>query len=184
MRDCDFIHDSIDDWIEGLLENSAQVRFDEHLAICHRCAAFAEAERQITHDLAALSGIASRIAHEGETRVPTKGHTWTIRRIAAAITLFVVGGTSAVVMMRQAIRSGSSTAPVVSRVAPAEPSAPTTSFTLPEGDTRLSVRVDSDNPRVHMYWIYETVSAPDASADHEAPGDTGPGGAAPDTNRS
>lgn len=184
MHDCDFIRENFDDWSDGLLDGAEAARFDEHVTGCERCAAFVAEERRIGLDLAALNSIANRIAHEGPTTAPAARRRRSGWRIAAAIALFAVGGYVVTLVSRRASNSDESKTPAVAHVDTVGPAAVQTSFILPEGDTRLSVRVASDNPRIHMFWIYETVSAPSASADREPPGDIGPGNAVPDTSRS
>lgn len=185
MRDCEFVHAHLYDWLDECLDDADLSRFDAHIAACDACATRIGRERRIMRELAALNTIGNRIAHEGVGAAPaTPPRSWRAWRIAATIAL-LIGGGYAIRGWRASIGPQSPNAnpsAVANRID--EPAQAFTTFSLPQDDTRLSVRIPSDDAQIHIFWLYET-EAPAIQPKPDPMNDEGPAdGNAPSPNRS
>lgn len=182
MRDCDFVISNLGDWTDGLLDDVSLVRFNAHVKACDACAKRVADERQLSNDLAVLNAIGNRIAAEGATETPVRrmNRGW---RVAAAFA--VLAGSSYVatslIGKKETNREGAeSNAVAVNRDGDnGVPAEIKTTFTLPKDDTRLSVRIPSEDPHIHVFWLYTTAPANDTAAPQPADNDIAPGNAAP-----
>ncbi|MCA9256451.1 MAG: zf-HC2 domain-containing protein [Phycisphaerales bacterium] len=176
-RDCDHFRARLDDWLDGTIEDADRSRIEAHLADCQACASMASAERRLTMDLSILNDLGNRIAHQAVEAPPqTKPRTrFNPGRIAAAVAILVGGGYAAVQFATRTpgVKESSDIDVNVESPAPIQ-----TTFMMPRDDTRMSVRMPSENPRVHIVWLYDT--APDVAADAPIENESeGAGSAAP-----
>jgi len=176
--DCDHFNRRIDDWLDGTLEDADRSRIDAHLAACSSCASMAAAERRMATDLSMLNDVGNRIAHQGVAAPPesTPRRRLNPVRIAAALAILVGGGYAAIHFATRtpSVNDSSDIAANVEESGPIK-----TTFMMPRDDTRMSVRMPSDNPRVHIVWLYDTapaVAAVDSPVENEG---EGPGPATP-----
>lgn len=182
MSECEFITARLDDWLDGTLDGASRVRFEAHIAACERCAGVVARERQLAADLAGLNDIGNRIALEAAGMpLPKRKKTGGLR-VAAAIAILFAGGYAATLLWRPSQTGpAAQEAKVAQGGKPAEPPV-TTTFMLASGDARLSVRMPSDDPKVHVFWLYETASPP--AGNDAANNEIEPGHAEPAPNRS
>lgn len=183
MRDCEFVQTHIDDWLDGGLDLTSADRFDDHIAACESCRALVEREHLISLDLESLGGAANRIAQDGQIAEHPPHRRRRVWPAAAAIVLLVSGGYVATWLTKDtpAERNGNGR-DIVRKPVDAEPIQ--LSIVLPDDDSRMTVRMPSDDPQVKIIWLYETTQTRSNSPGDADSENAGPGDAVPMMNRS
>jgi anti-sigma factor RsiW len=184
MMPCSDIRAGLDDWLDGLLDESTREVIEVHLAECPACAEFFARQRRLHQDLHALSHIADRIAstvpavsrrkQAATQRVVRTQRTW------IQILLPVVSWSAAAVLVL-AIGLGGYYASVRERgphplPGPLADNTPVPPPAQPEQVVAVSVLVgqlavpmESTDPRIHVYWVYqETGFAEDSASTNDA----------------
>lgn len=156
---CEEVMEGLDDWLDQALDARLRANVDVHLASCESCRREFARHRALADDLHVLGRIADRIvdapAHSGSWRA-----RWTrIGRVAAILAIAV--GAALVGWNRmnhgaaaRFVEKGSIAGPIEpipdshKRLARFE-------FEPSEPNRHMVVSVESDNPRVHIVWLYE-----------------------------
>ena len=185
MGDCQFVEAHMDAWLDGELDAAATARFERHVTACPACAERIRLERSISADFETLGHIAGRIAHEGAVADAAPRRRFRVWRAAATIALVVGAGYAATMLIRSA--SNPKNGQLARTVEPDDEAnqAPIRlSMSLADDDTRLSVRMPSDDPRVHIIWLYETEPPRSGASDDAGTGEVTPGNGSPLANPS
>ncbi len=166
--DCQDISDCMDDALDGVFADDERRAFDAHLESCMACRAAVSAERQLLSDLATLGAVAERIADDVTDIQPSAGfiasRRWLrIGNIAAAIALIVTASflvprtQTATTVPDSSSRATSDDASV--------PNVKVEPLVYIDDDTQLAIRMSSENEKMHIYWLYETVQLNDEPAE-------------------
>lgn len=162
MNTCGTYREQIDLRLDGMLDAVLDARLSAHLAQCAGCRRYIAAQQTLSGDLATLSRAADVLAAPRTIqthKMPDRLHAG---RVAAAIALAVLCTWTFVrrAPIHPNIRSASvavqqaEDAPVLSTpiqfAASVEPL---------DGATRFAIPLETDNPRVHMVWLYDTVAS-------------------------
>ena len=168
MSTCDDTRAACDDWLDGAADSSLMADIDAHLAACEGCAQYFGRLKTLEDNLALLGDAADRLADAAGTPAPMKRLTWRPLIAVAAVLMFGFatllrhqdrGSEDA---RRLADLSGMAIDDVVSD--------PDPGFHITVPDDRLALPIESDNPRIHIVWLYHETSPPDETAD-ESTGD-------------
>jgi hypothetical protein len=175
----------LDDWLDGLLPGEAADEIRDHLSFCHDCRALFERHRAVAEDLLTLDAVAHRIADS-----PAAGRRGAVRplrwisaagAVAAALLLsaYALWNRSAPSELDSPAHptliagSGKKPAPSRSRLS-SVPGAATTRVTLAASDRRIVQNMETEDPRIHVVWLYDTVAPPQNNESPIAP-TTAPG---------
>lgn len=179
MNTCEMTLLKLDDWLDGMLDESDRAAIRAHMAECEACrAAFCAAET-LQANLCVLGAAADAIASTPRVqRRHVAISRATLWRIAAALVI-AAGGFWAARLTMNAQRTGRGSANDAQRpvqLSPAHQVAALEVETSPRDDVRVSadgdvmaVRIKSSNPRVHIVVLYPTTPA--ASATPTPPAD-------------
>jgi len=178
MLGCEKNRVRLDDWLDGLLDESARGEVNDHLAFCDECRALFKRELELQGDLVELGALGDEIA-TGESRSASK-RSWRFGRFAATVAAAVIligTGTLLTRSLRSARESGSVENPVPSIAASDHP--------LPLGDLMVSridsnrvnikgggpecvaVNVQTSNPKIQIVWLYGECQSPAIPAKDE-----------------
>lgn len=171
--DCETCRRRLDDYLDGALAGAERRLVDTHLEACSRCRAEFDRFRLMDEDLCSLGVAADRLAAAESGARPARSHrAWW--RVAAAVAI-AVGLAAVGVRHGPALRQpdtqrgdrvisdgGSADSPVQGGRTTKEIGG--SGFCIVQKDRRIAVRMRSENPRVHIVWLYESV-APDVDAD-------------------
>mgnify|MGYP001242791101 CR=1 FL=1 len=182
MTPCQDIQSRMDDWLDDLLAPNERDQIEAHLTTCRECREFFDAHRVLAADLLALSQAADRIvaAPRGPEQTAVR---WLRGWRAAAAVLLAVGTLIAAMQFARSSRSPQlvehiSEGPgAVIEVAEIEPpvAIPESRPVIDVGANRMPVRMETQNPRIHLVWIYDRPSAPTDPAEAESNDDNNPG---------
>lgn len=177
MTQCDDIRAGLDDWLDDLLEDSVREAIETHLAECEDCALYFERHESLAGDLLMLGRAADRIADA--TTTMTMATTAAPRRFrlsptisAAAGILLLVGAGSYFAQQwlgetrNQQLAMNEENHGEIGPIA--EPPGPTPrepTFDLTTPENRLARHVESDNPRIHIVWLYDEIRPATDTAD-------------------
>lgn len=171
MDPCSEFQERFDDWLDDCLSATDRAAFEGHLKTCDACRRFFDYHDALANDLKALGRAADRMAATRTTARPVSRHKIGILQIAAVIVLFIVPGM--IIKRVWFDRVGQPTQVVSndprerSEEKPDDPGdqsarpSDSSGFHFSHDDDRLAVRMKSDNPRVHIVWLYDTVPFPD-----------------------
>lgn len=162
MNICDEIRERFDDWLEDSLSDANRKTIEGHLKACDACRRFFNYHETLANDLMALGRAADRMAATRTAAKPVSRHKIGALQIAAVIVLFIVPG---MIIKRVWFDRFGQPTQVVSndpRERAEENSTLNPSeFQFSHDDNRLAVRMKSDNPRVHIVWLYDTIPSPE-----------------------
>ncbi len=177
MMGCEKTRIRLDDWLDGLLDESARGEVNDHLAFCDECRALFKRQLDLQGDLVELGALADRIA-TGESRTASR-RSWRVGRVAAtaaAAIMLVWAGTHFARSWRIAQEPGRGESPVLPIAASEQP--------LPLGDLMVSridanqisikggpecvaVNVQTSNPKIQIVWLYGECQSPATPAKDE-----------------
>lgn len=170
MLGCEKNRVRLDDWLDGLLDESARGEVNDHLAFCDDCRALFKRHLDLQGDLVELGALGDEIA-TGESRSASR-RSWRFGRFAATVAAAVIligTGTLLTRSMWSAREPGSAENPVPSIAASDQP--------LPLGDLMVSridanrislkggpecvaVNVQTSNPKIQIVWLYGECQSP------------------------
>lgn len=173
MARCTEIRERFDDWLEGRLPAADRTVIEDHLRACDGCRRFFDEQAALAGDLLALGCAADRMAAGRAAVKPVSPRRVDVLQIAAVIVLFIVPG---MIIKRVWFDRGDEPAQVVSNRpppaasgvhdtgdAPTHPAEP--AFSVSTDEDRLAVLMSTENPRIHLVWLYDTVRPPEET-DH------------------
>ncbi len=179
---CDTVRGHLADWLDDAVDPAVGAAIESHLSACESCRAQFERHRTLAGDLLLLGEVADRMADAGPrvgALAPRGRWQWLIR-IAAAV-VFAVGTSWAVwsVLQRddgaqQVVRVPDADQPRDDRAIDDAPARSSFRLAMADGDTRMVVPVKSENPRIHIVWLYDTISPSGAMPTEASPDDTAP----------
>ncbi len=156
---CERVMDHLDDWLDEALDARLRSAVDAHLAGCESCRREFARHRALADDLAVLGRIADRIVDAPVQRTLRRVRWTRIGKVVAVLAIAVGAALAGWSQMnhrapRQVadrdrnVPAGTPTsdenrAPTRFEYEPAEPS------------RHMVVVVKSDNPRIHIVWLYE-----------------------------
>ncbi len=175
---CDDIRARLNDLLDNELSAGEHERIQAHLRECAACREFFARYETLQKDLSVLARAADRIAARPVAAGTRARHRWPPIR-AAAVVLLAAGIGSAAYFMRPSadrelivrdepgtihgLQLVDSEGSVPDRV----PGDDAFHLNLADKDDRLAVRMATENPRVHIVWLYGDPPA-DESTDDEA----------------
>lgn len=176
MTQCDNIRAGLDDWLDDLLDDHVREAIETHLAECEQCALFFSQHKSLADDLLNLGLAANRIADTTTTTTTTAAAPRRVRLSptlsAAAVILLLVGVGSYIAQQWHSETPNQQfamneehhdeTNPI------AEPLGPTPrkpAFDLTTSENRLARHVESDNPSIHIVWLYDEIRPATDTAD-------------------
>ncbi len=177
MTQCDDIRAGLDDWLDDLLEDSVREAIETHLAECEDCASYFERHESLADDLLMLGRAADRIADTTTTTMTTAAVPRRFRLSptinAAAGILLLIGAGSYVAQQWLDETQNQHVAindPNQGEIDPiTEPPGTTHTrkplFDLTTPENRLARHVESDNPRIHIVWLYDEIRPATDTAD-------------------
>lgn len=157
---CHDISMRLDDYLDGELSCDESIQWETHVAQCDDCRAASIEAQRLIDDLAMLGAIAEHQAgNSNRSTVPAKIQRrsgWLrFGTIAAAIALFV--SASFLIPAGDPIKSNTHRL-VPTRTAPASIATGKNQTRIEFDDcARMAIRLPSDNDRIHIYWMYDTV---------------------------
>lgn len=161
MNACTACREQIDLRMDGMLDASLQSQLADHLSMCAACRRYDAAQGALSGDLSALSRVAEVLA---APRVPARrwAPNWMHTGKVAAALAFAVLCTWTFVR-QPSIRHQSAPAPVpiTSADNPSDVPPPirfAVSVDPVDEDKRFTIPIQTDNPRVHIVWLYDSVS--------------------------
>lgn len=166
MADCESIKRQIDDYLDDRLDSAALRAFERHVAECSECQSTVINERSLIGNVSALGVLADRIAAAPVAPVELPSKRLGAWRVAAAIVVFAAIGLGAYQFgTRKFTRSKLTDNSGNHLDMPHEGVHSSTTIdlekayvTLEGGDDRLAVQVASDDPHVHVIWLYDVAS--------------------------
>ncbi len=174
MSSCDDIRAECDGWLDGTADTILEADIDAHLAACEDCAQYFGRQRTIEDDLAILGDAADRLADAAGTPTPKKRLTWRPLVAVAAVLMF---GFVALLrhqnrgsedIRRRADHAGTTNGDLGSDQGPG--------FHITVPDDHLALPIESDNPRIHIVWLYhETLPPGDTAGENAGDAATQPG---------
>ena len=183
MKTCDDIRQQFDPWRDGDLTNDAQAEVGSHLDQCAKCRRWFDAATQLGGDLKVL-GLAADRACRVEVRRSDKPDSSESRpgwrrldalarrsRVAAAIIVLCSVTWLMTARRESLVQPGSrpsTRAAEPARPTPVEPET-ATFVSLSGNDARWVAPVQSDNPRIHIVWVYGDAAAPTQSEPSDDP---------------
>ncbi len=179
---CDTVRGHLDDWLDDAVDPVVGAAIESHLSACDSCRAVFERHRKLAGDLLSLGSVADRMAEAAPRggALGSRGRWQWLIRIAAAV-MFAAGTSWAVwsVLQRDQGAQQVVQAPDPDQShddSPIDDAPARSSFRLAmaDGDTRMVVLVKSENPRIHIFWLYDTISPSAAMPTEASPGDTAP----------
>lgn len=172
MSACDAYRDQIERRVDGLRDAEFEASLAAHLSRCRECRDYEQAQRALSVDLTVLSRVAHELTAPSVAANPTGSGWIRIATRAAAIALVILG-TWTIVRKPNAMPiapssppiAGTSNAPQLERrpirfAAHVEPLNATTRFAVP---------IETDNPRVHVVWLYDSLNEIQEPAPASAP---------------
>lgn len=174
MSSCDDIRAACDGWLDGTADTSLEPDIDAHLAACEDCAQNFGRLRAIEDNLAILGSAADRLADAAGTPTPKKRLTWRPLVAVAAVLMF-----GFVALLRQQDRGSEDIRQfaengVTAKVDVVSDQGPGFHITVP--DDHLALPIESDNPRIHIVWLYhETLPPGDTAGENAGDAATQPG---------
>ncbi len=168
MSPCDDIRSACDGWLDGTADTSLKVDIDAHLAACEDCAQYFGRLRAIEDHLAILGSAADRLADAAGTPTPKKRLTWRPLIAVAAVLMF-----GFVALLRQQDRGSEDIRRLADHAGTTNgdlgsDQGPSFHITVP--DDRLALPIESDNPRIHIVWLYHKILPPGDTAGESAGG--------------
>ncbi len=162
MRPCDDIRAACNDWLDGTADPSIEADIDAHLAACEDCAQYFGRLRTIEDNLAILGRAADRLADAAGTPTPNKRLTWRPLIAVAAVLMF-----GFVALLRHQNRGLEDIHQLAENTGTADgdvgsDQGPGFHITVPDG--RLALPIESDNPRIHIVWLYHETLPPGETA--------------------
>ncbi len=179
---CDTVRGHLDDWLDDAVDPVVGAAIESHLSSCHACRAEFTRHRKLAGDLLSLGRVADRMADAGQGvgAIASRGRWQWLIRIAAAV-MFAAGTSWAVwsVLQRddgvqQVVRAPDADQSHDDRPIDDAPARSSFRLALAEGDTRMVVPVKSENPRIHIVWLYDSISPSAAMPTEASPDDTAP----------
>jgi anti-sigma factor RsiW len=170
---CDETRAFFEDWLDGLLDDETRTRFNAHIETCRECRDFLSQRRALADDLLMLGRAADALADAGVPKTVPRLLRWRSWSIVAATVLFFLtaglyfsefrhlGGTGSGISGPEP----SSTNAANERSRASSASDRDFGVTCPDGC--MLVPMTSDNPRIHIVWLYERTVLPVASVDGE-----------------
>lgn len=156
---CETVNDHLDAWLDESLDARLRSAVDEHLAECDSCRREFARHRALADDMFVLGRIADRIvdapAHDRRRRA-----RWIrVGKFAAVVTIAIgaaLAGWSWAI--RGVPRQFADNVPIAPAPAP-NPEEHTAlcrfEYEPPDPGRQMVVSVKSDNPRIHIVWLYE-----------------------------
>jgi hypothetical protein len=162
MSTCDDIRAACDDWLDGTADPSLEADIDAHLAACEDCAQYFGRLRAIEDNLALLGDAADRLADAAGTPAPKKRHAWRPLIAVAAVLMF-----GFVALLRHQKQGQEGIPQLAERTGTTKHDLgsdrdPDFHMTVP--DDRLALSIESDNPRIHIVWLYQETLPPGDTA--------------------
>ncbi|MBE7507400.1 MAG: zf-HC2 domain-containing protein [Planctomycetia bacterium] len=170
MMGCEKTRIRLDDWLDGLLDESARGEVNDHLAFCDECRARFKRHVDLQGDLVELGVLADRIA-TGESRIASS-RSWRVGRVAvtaAAAVMLVWAGTHFARSWRIAQEPGSVESPVLTVAASEQPlplgdlmvsRIDATQISIKGGPECVAVNVQTSNPKIQIVWLYGECQSP------------------------
>lgn len=161
MNACATCREQIDLRIDGMLDASLQSQLADHLSQCAACRRYDATQRALSGDLSALSRVAEVVAAprvSARRWAPNWMHTG---KVAAALAFAVLCTWTFV--RKSSIKLNESPAPVARDSTGDDPSTrPPVRFAVSveptEAASRFAIPIETTNPRIHMVWLYDSVS--------------------------
>jgi len=176
---CGEIRERFDDWLEDSLSDADRKTIEGHLKACDACRRFFDYHETLANDLMALGRAADRMAAGRTAAKPVSHDRIRPLQVAAIIALFIVPG---MIIKRVLFDQVGQPTQVVSNDprerAEERPDDPgdqsarppdSSDFHFSHDDDRLAVRMKSDNPRVHIVWLYDTIPPPEDGGNENNP---------------
>ena len=166
---CERVMDRLDDWLDEALDARLRSAVDAHLAGCDSCRREFARHRALADDLVVLGRIADRIV-DAPVQRPLRRVRWT--RIGKVVVVLAIA-VGAALAGRNWMNQGTLTQvvdyePIVPDGAPTsvENMVPTRfEYEPAEPGRHMVVAVKSDNPRIHIVWLYENTLGKQALPD-------------------
>ncbi len=182
MMTCDTVRGHLDDWLDDAVAPAVGAAIESHLSACESCRAEFARHRKLAGDLLSLGRVADGMADSGPRvgALGARGRWQRLVRIAAAV-MFAAGTSWAVwsVLQRdegaqQVVKAPDADQPHDDRAIDDAPAGSSFWLALAEGDTRMVVPVKSENPRIHIVWLYDSIPSSGATPTEAWPSDTAP----------
>ena len=172
MNACAACREQIDLRMDGMLDASLQSQLADHLAQCSACRQYDAAQQALSGNLSALSRVAELLAAP-QLQQSRKTSNWMHTGKVAAALAFAVLCTWTFVR-QPSNHHPPGPAPVTINSPDNVSDAPppirfAASVDLVDEDDRFTIPIQTDNPRVHMVWLYDSVSPVVDSAPSSAP---------------
>ena len=158
MNACAACREQIELRMDGMLEAALAAQLDSHLSQCTACRRYDEAQQALTGNLNALSRVAESLAAPQNRETSTAPRWIHAGKVAAALA-FVVLCTWTFVR-RPSTKPDIAPAPVASDTTLNDPKTRppvrlAVSVELIDAETRFAIPIATENPRVHMVWLYD-----------------------------
>lgn len=161
MKSCADSRSQIELRLDGMLNAAGQTRLNAHLSQCSTCREYDAAQRVLSGDLVLLSRVADMRAVSSVPKTRRAPQWMHAGKVAAALAFAVLCTWTFV--RRPSPQPRPYAGPtVVQPPAHEEDGAPPTRFTVSiapaDGDSRFTIPIETENPRIHMVWMYDAVS--------------------------
>ncbi|MCZ6817641.1 MAG: zf-HC2 domain-containing protein [Planctomycetota bacterium] len=166
---CERVMDHLDDWLDEALDARLRSAVDAHLAGCESCRREFARHRALADDLAVLGRIADRIV-DAPVQRPLRRVRWTrIGKVAVVLAIAIGAALAGWSQMNpRAPRRVVEFEPIVPNGVPTsdEKMVPTRfEYEPAEPSRHMVVAIKSDNPRIHIVWLYENTLGKQALPD-------------------
>ena len=165
MNACAACREQIDLRMDGMLDAALQSKLADHLSQCAACRRYDAAQQALSGNLAALSRVADALAVQQPRKSRVIPNWMHVGRVAAALVFAVLCTWSFV--RRPSIYPDVDPRPIprVSR----PPVQLAVSVEPVDNERRIAIPIETDNPRVHMVWLYDSDSPAGDPAPASAP---------------
>lgn len=171
MIECVACREWIDLDLDGLLDTNSATDLNAHLQSCAACRRYEQAQRALSLDLASLALAADDLA-AGNRHEARRAPNWMgITSRAAAVGL-VIAGTWMFVRHPSSIPPAHRSSRTTGLSEDAQSAPPTrfaASVELSPSNAGFVVPIETDNPRVHVVWLYDVPSSAQEAAPSSSP---------------
>lgn len=178
---CSETRASIEEWLDDSLDGEARTRIDGHLSGCRECSELFSRHRALAADLLALGRAANALAGTVGPRAAWRLLRWrSISAVAASLLFMAAAGLYLVKVERHGAAPPSpptvATEPSEDAGAAETVAGDAGDFGIASSQDQFVVRLKSNNPRIHIVWVYDqavTSSADTSGAGSHEPESSG-----------
>lgn len=170
MISCATFREQIELRADDALDAQVEAQLERHLSQCSACLHYDAAQRTLSGDLTTLSRIAHSLAAIESSKPPRRLHWLHAGRIAAAVAFAILCTWTFVRRPEPKPVIDSTPVKNESIVADASPSVRfAVSLDPAEQGRRFTIPVETENPQIHMVWLYDAASPETDAAPSSAP---------------